>query len=100
MGSLFYFLVQPLNPNNQFPRLRINDDGLTDDISMLIVMLLLKPRQINNWSTVKQRVKTGVQRRPDQRRAHQYDLSTAVQIMVRVSYHLVVKAQEIEVIVM
>ena len=67
---------------------------------MLIVTSLLKLLPINNRNTVKLKVKTGVQRRLDQRRAHQYDLSTAVQIMVRVSYHLVVKAQGIEVIVM
>ena len=100
MGSLFYFLVQPLNPNNQFPRLRINDDGLTDDISMLIVMLLLKLLPINNRNTVKLKVKTGVQQQRRRQRVHRYDLSTAVQIMVRVSYHLVVKALVIEVIVM
>ena len=67
---------------------------------MLIVMLLLKPRQILNRSTVKQRVKIGVQRQRRRQRVHRYDLSTAVQIMVRVSYLMVVKALVIEVIVM
>lgn len=67
---------------------------------MLIVMLLLKPRQINNRSTVKQQVKIGVPRQRHRQRVHRYDLSTAVQIMVRVSYHMEVKVLVIEVIVM
>ena len=29
MGILFYLLAQPLNPDNQQPRLYINDDWLT-----------------------------------------------------------------------
>ena len=28
MGILFYLLAQPLNPDNQQPLLRIDDDGL------------------------------------------------------------------------